>query len=190
MTEIEARRSIRKYRKQKIEENKIAALIESARLAPSGSNTQPWQFILIDDENVIEKVARAAHNQQWMRTAPLLIACVADSKVRIPDSDGLQLAEESPQFELKQILRDTAIAVEHIVLEAVHQGLGTCWVCWFTEDEMRPLLGIPEDKFLVTILTVGYADEAPSPRPRKTAEEIVMRNRWGTPAFSPAKSDR
>ncbi|MCK9170690.1 MAG: nitroreductase family protein [Treponema sp.] len=178
MIEIEKRRSIRKYQSRKIEEDKIEALIESARLAPSGNNTQPWQFILIDDSGIIKKVAETAHNQQWIRTAPLLIACVADIQVRLPDSGNMHLEEDTPCFELKQIIRDTAIAVEHIVLEAVHQGLGTCWVCWFTENEMRQILGIPEDKFLVTILAAGYPDENPAPRPRKKTEEIVHRNRW------------
>lgn len=178
MTEIEKRRSIRKYQDRKIEDEKIAALIESARLAPSGNNTQPWQFILIDDKAVIRTVAEAAHNQQWICTAPLLIACVADMQVRIKESGNMHVQEDTPVFELKQIIRDTAIAAEHIVLEAVHEGLGTCWVCWFTENEMRPILGIPEDKFLVTILAVGYPDEAPAPRPRKKTEEIIHRNRW------------
>jgi nitroreductase len=178
MVEIEKRRSIRKYQDRKIEDEKIAALIESARLAPSGSNTQPWQFILIDDKSVIGAVADAAHNQQWIRTAPLLIACVADIQGRIPDGGNMHLQEDTPVFALKQIIRDTTIAAEHIVLEAVHQGLGTCWVCWFTENEMRPVLGIPEDKFLVTILAAGYPDENPAPRPRKKTEEIIHRNRW------------
>jgi nitroreductase len=178
MTEIEKRRSIRKYQDKKIEEKKIAALIESARLAPSGNNTQPWQFILIDDKEVIKAVAKAAHNQQWVCTAPLLIACVADMQVRIQNCGNMNLQEDTPDFELKQIIRDTAIAAEHIVLEAVHQGLGTCWVCWFTEDELRPILGIPADKFLVTILAAGYPAENPAPRPRKKTEELIHRNRW------------
>jgi nitroreductase len=178
MEEIGKRRSIRKYKDKKIEDEKIAALIESARLAPSGSNTQPWQFILIDDKTVINTVAAEAHNQQWIRSAPLLIACVADIETRINDGSNMNLLEDTPVFELKQIIRDTAIAAEHIVLEAVHQGLGTCWVCWFTENGMRPILGIPEDKFLVTILAVGYPDENPAPRPRKKTEEIIRRNRW------------
>jgi nitroreductase len=178
MTEIEKRRSIRKYQDRKIEEEKIAAIIESARLAPSGNNTQPWQFILIDDKEVIKAVAKAAHNQQWICTAPLLIACVAGIEVRIPDCGNMNLQEDTPCFELKQIIRDTAIAAEHIVLEAVHQGLGTCWVCWFTEDEMRSILGIPENKFLVTILAAGYPDENPAPRPRKETEDMIHKNRW------------
>lgn len=178
MIETEKRRSIRKYLNRKVEEDKIAALLESARLAPSGMNTQPWHFIIIDDKTVITAVSAVAHDQKWLRSAPLLIACVADIQVRIADCESLDLQEDTPFFELKQVIRDTAIAVEHIALEAVHQGLGTCWVAWFLQNDIRPVLGIPKDKFLVAILAAGYPDENPAPRPRKKMETIVHRNRW------------
>ncbi len=179
MQEIENRRSVRKYENRAVEESKIAQLIESARLAPSGNNTQPWHFIVVDDSSIIGKIAATANNQRWITTAPLLIACVADVGVRLTGPDApARVHEESPMFEVKQIIRDTTIAIEHIVLEATHAGLGSCWVCWYTQDEMRPVLGIPEDKFLVAILTVGYPAENPALRPRKNLESIVHRNAW------------
>jgi nitroreductase len=175
---IETRRSIRKYSAKLVEDEKITQLLESARLAPSGSNTQPWHFIVVKDPSTREKLAEVSHHQKWMLSAPVFIVCAGDIRVRIENDPELQWNEESPQEEVKQIIRDTSIAIEHLVLEAVNQGLGTCWVAWFRQDEIRPILNIPPDKYVVSILTVGYADETPNGRPRKKLEEIVHFEKW------------
>ena len=86
--------------------------------------------------------------------------------------------ENSPQQALKQIIRDTAIAIEHIVLEAEDLGLSTCWVADFIQEQIRPVLNIPADKYVVCILTLGYADESPKARPRKRLEDIVHYENW------------
>lgn len=175
---IENRRSIRKYLDKPIEDEKIIQLIESGRLAPSGSNTQPWHFVIVKSEWTRQKLAEVSHNQKWMLAAPILIVCVADIRVRISDEIHLTLDEQSPQEEVKQIIRDTSIAMEHILLEASNLGLGTCWVAWFTQEEIRPILNIPSDKYVVGIITVGYADEEPKARPRKKIEEIIHYENW------------
>jgi len=174
---IEARRSIRKYKNQEVEEEKIIELLESARLAPSGSNTQPSHFIVVKSKENREKIAKVSHNQKWMLTAPVHIVCVADLQCRIKEGH-ISINELSPEEEVKQIIRDTAIAIEHIALQAVESGLGTCWVAWYTQEEFRPVLNIPEDKYVVCVLTVGYPDEAPNPRPRKSLKEIVHYEQW------------
>lgn len=178
LKEVETRRSIRKYSGKPIEEEKLFSLLESARLAPSGSNTQPWHFIVVKSEATRQRLAEAAWDQTWMTTAPVYIVCVADIRVRIKDDAPLSLNETSPQFELKQIIRDTSIAAEHIVLEAENLGLGTCWVAKFEQEKIRPVLNIPSDKYVVCILTVGYPDEAPKPRPRKGLEDIIHDEFW------------
>lgn len=176
--EIAARRSIRRYSDKPVEEEKIAEILESGRLAPSGSNTQPWNFILIQSAEMRKKLAEASHNQKWMLTAPLYIVCVADIRCRVKEDVELYLDESTPQFELKQIIRDSAIAMEHMVLEAEHQGLGTCWVAWFKQEDIRPILNIPTDKYVVSILTVGYVDKLPKATPRRKLEEIVHYETW------------
>lgn len=175
---IEMRRSIRKYSDKPVEDEKIIQLLESARLAPSGSNTQPWHFIIVKSDSKRQKLAEASNNQRWMLTAPVFIVCIADVRSRIKDDAALSLNENSPQQELKQIIRDTSIAIEHIVLEADNLGLGTCWVAWFTQEEIRPILDIPSDKYVVCILTLGYANESPKARPRKSLEEIIHYENW------------
>lgn len=178
LQEIKNRRSVRKYRTQKVEKEKITQLLESARLAPSGSNTQPWTFILVESEETKKKLAEADHRQSWMTTAPVFLVGVADIRCRIPGSTEIRLEEDSPEPELKQIIRDTAIAIEHILLEAEHLGLAACWTGWFEQDDVRQILNIPADKYVCGIIPVGYADEAPSPRPRKAMEEIIRYEKW------------
>ena len=175
---VQSRQSIRKYLNRPVDDSIVLSLLESARFAPSGSNTQPWHFIIIRDESVKHELAKASHNQQWMMSAPVFIACVADIRSRIVPGVDVELDENSPQSELKQIIRDTSIAIEHIVLEATDIGLGTCWVAWFVQNEIRPILGLLKDKYLVSILTVGYPAEKPQPRKRKALAEIVHYERW------------
>ena len=179
MTEaITLRRSIRKYTDREVETEKIEQMLESARLAPSGSNTQPWHFIVVKEESTRRKLAQASHQQQWMLSAPLFIVCVADVRCRIKEEIPLILDERSPEEEVKQIIRDTAIATEHILLEATGLGLGTCWVAWFTQEEIRPILNIPADKYVAGIITAGYAAETPAARPRKKLEEFIHYEHW------------
>lgn len=175
---IETRRSIRKYINKAVEDEKIIQLIESARLAPSGSNTQPWHFIIVKSEENRKKIAEVSRDQKWMYSAPVYIVCVADIRCRVKDEQEIFLDENSTHVELKQIIRDTSIAIEHIVLEADNLGLGTCWVAWFTQDEIRPVLNIPSDKYVVGIITVGYSDESPKSRPRKKLEDMVHYENW------------
>lgn len=176
--EIKIRRSIRKYLNKAVEDEKIIQLVESARLAPSGSNTQPWHFIIIKSELIKQKLAKVSHNQQWMISAPVFIVCVADIRCRIAENVDILIKEDSPQEELKQIIRDTSISISYMLLEANSLGLGTCWVGWFIQEEIRPILNIPSDKYVVGIITLGYADEAPEARPRKKLEEIVHYESW------------
>lgn len=176
--EIKTRRSIRKYKDCPVEEEKLLQMLESARVAPSGSNTQPWHFIIVKSETNRRRLADISHNQKWMLTAPVFIVCIADIRSRIKDNTELSLDENSPQNELKQIIRDTAIAVEHMVLTAENLGLGTCWVAWYKQEELRPVLNIPSDKYVVNILTVGYADEAPRARPCKKLEVMIHHESW------------
>ena len=178
LKEIESRRSIRKYLGRKVEAEKLSQILESARLAPSGNNTQPWTFIIVESEDTKEKLVLADHNQTWMMTAPIFIVCVADVRCRIPMDTEVRLDENSSEPELKKIIRDTAIATEHLLLEAEHVGLATCWTGWFEQKAVRPILNIPDDKYVCGIITLGYGDEAPKQRPRKKLEEMVRYEKW------------
>ncbi|WP_099204500.1 nitroreductase family protein [Scatolibacter rhodanostii] len=175
---IKNRRSTRKYQNRKVEREKIEQLFESVRLAPSGSNTQPWRFIVVESAETKEKLTAADNHQKWMLAAPLFIVCVADSQCRMGNHAVIKLDENSANPELKQIIRDTAIAIDHLLLEAENLGLSTCWTAWFEQNAVKPILHIPEDKYVCGIITLGYGDEMPKQRPRKPLNEIVRYEKW------------
>ncbi|MDD7794754.1 nitroreductase family protein [Clostridium sp. 'White wine YQ'] len=174
--EIEVRRSIRKYIDKPVEDEKINEILESARLAPSGNNTQPWHYIVVKSEEMRQRIMEASHNQKWMMTAPVFIVSVADVRCRI--KEDIRIDDDSSEDEVKRIIRDTAISTGYMLLQANNLGLGVCWVAEFTQEEIRPVLNIPSDKYVVGVITVGYSDEAPKPRPRKNIEDIVHYEIW------------
>jgi len=175
---IKHRRSVRKFQAKPIEDEKLNEILEAARLAPSGNNKQPWFFIVIKNELSKQEVAVATNNQSWIASAPVVIVAVADMCARSQDYAGLFVDEETSSFDVKRIIRDTTIAVTHILLEVDNQGLGACWCGAFTQEGIRPVLGIPEDKFVVAVIPVGYAAEELKAKPRKALEEIIKYERW------------
>jgi nitroreductase len=178
INEIRTRRSVRKYTDQPVSDEILTQILESARLAPSGNNMQPWHFIVIRSKETRQRLAEVSHKQAWMAAAPVFIVCIADIRARLRVNGSFSVDEKSPQFELKQAIRDTSIAVEHMVLEAESLGLSTCWIAWFDQKDVRPVLNIPTDKYVLNILTIGYPDEKPNARPRKPLETIVHYEKW------------
>lgn len=165
MDAIKNRRSIRRYEEREVEEEKIRLLLEAARLAPSAKNLQPWKFIVVREKEKIEKLSKACCEQDWIKTAPMIIV-------------GCGLRKHTFRNGYPSNAVDLSISLEHIVLQAVELGLGTCWIEAFYPDEVREILGIPQDVDVSGILTVGYPAESPEARPRKSIEEITCWERW------------
>ncbi|MFV0361737.1 MAG: nitroreductase family protein [Suipraeoptans sp.] len=175
---IENRRSVRKYKKNTpVENEKLEEVLEAGRLAPSGHNRQPWNFIVIKDDEMKKALAFVDHEQYWMTDAPILIACVGDAAEWI-GGESIYVNEEAGFMGLKRVIRDTSIAITQMMLEAENQGLNTCWTGWYQQHDVRPLLEIPEDKYVVGILVVGYGDEKPKQRARKPLADIVKYEKW------------
>jgi nitroreductase len=172
------RRSIRKYTNEPVSDAAVEQILEAARLAPSGNNSQPWRFLVVRAAETRAAIAEVSHRQAWMNTAPVHIVCVGDIHCRIPDYAGPPLDDDSPLPELKKVIRDAAIGIEHLVLEAASLGLGTCWVAWFTQPEIRAVLDVPPHQYVVAVITVGHAAESPAPRPRLGLGDIVRTERW------------
>ncbi|WP_243685197.1 nitroreductase family protein [Methanosarcina barkeri] len=124
---IKDRRSIRTYKDERIPKDKLEKLLEAARLAPSAANRQNWKFIVVENEEVKKQLVAACNNQPFVGTASSIIAGIGD-----------------PSQKWHQV--DLAIALEHIVLEAVELGLGTCWIALSTKTKSKKLLKIPQDK--------------------------------------------
>jgi nitroreductase len=172
------RRSIRKFQNIPVEEEKINAVLEAARWAPSGNNMQPARFIVVKDQDIRYALCQADHSQAWMMAAPVFIVAVADLMARVAPESTYKVDEDSPEWEVKRVIRDTAIATGYLLLEVENQGLGACWTGFFSQEDVRPILGLPEDKFVIAIIPVGYPDETPAPRVRKSLAEIVFYEKW------------
>ena len=175
---VSTRRSVRSYLPDMPADDLINKVLHAGMKAPTAGNKQPWEFIVVTSEEQRRAIAEVAREQFWMTTAPVHIACVGDLSRRVPDYAGPPLDETSEIFDLKQVIRDTAIAVEHLVLEAQSLGLGTCWVAWFTQEDMRRVLGTPGSTYVVAVITVGHPAEDPNPRPRRALDQIMRRERW------------
>lgn len=176
------RHSIRKYRAAPVGDEAINRILEAGRLAPSGNNSQPWRFILIRDGAMKRKVAEVSGGQEWMIEAPVLVAVIADitAKMETKPVSGAPSADDPANRTLViKAVRDSAIAADHIVLAAHDMGLGTCWVAMFEQNEIRPVLGVPENCYVVAVISIGTPDEAPKERPRLELSSIVFDERWG-----------
>jgi nitroreductase len=158
---IKTRRSIRRFLKDTIPQNKLSRVLDAGRLAPSASNRQPWKFIVVQDADIREKLAVAARNQRFISEAPVIIVAVALNPDYIM-SCGV------PSYAV-----DVATALDHMMLTAVEEGLGTCWIGAFQQQIVKTLLKIPEEFKVVALLPIGYPGETPVPKTRKTFEEVV-----------------
>ena len=166
---IKRRTSVRGYRPTPVEEEKLTRILDAARLAPSGKNGQPWTFVVVRDPATRNKLVDACKGQAFVGEAPVVI-CVCGSE---------ELAYQKMGGYWNSLPVDIGIAVEHLMLAAAAEGLGTCWIGAFVEEEVRKLLHIPSGVKIVALTPVGYPSEEHSFRPRKKLEEIVMHERWG-----------
>lgn len=167
MEAIKKRCSVRGYQDRAVEEEKLNRILEAARLAPSASNKQEWRFVVVRDESTRQRLMKAAKGQPFIGGAPVVVACCAET-----DNHVMRCGQLSYPI-------DVAIAIEHMALQAVEEGLGTCWVGAFYEDQVKEILGIPKDIRVVELLTLGYpARPAPADKNRLSFEEIVMYEKW------------
>jgi nitroreductase len=166
---IEARRSIRKYKDKPVPDDLVTEMIDAARLAPSGNNTQPSRYLIIKDESVKQKLRdNDIILDKWVYTAPIIIVCCTDPQAFTKSVKGWDDYNEI------RAIRDLAIASSYLVLRATELGLGTCYCGWIKKDKIKDVLDIPRHMIVPYIITVGYADESPGPRPRNGIEEIML----------------
>jgi len=194
---IEKRRSIRKFKPDDIDEKTIMALLDSARLAPSGCNAQPWRFKIVRDEETKKQLQALSYHQNFISQAPVVLVVCADvqayldgrtsgvqdlGEIGVFDNDICEIlhkktkqkSEMSMEVLRKSVAFNVAIAVEHIVLRALDFGLGTCWMKLIEEKSIRKLFGWNENIYPVALLPIGYPSENPKPRKRRSLEEIII----------------
>jgi nitroreductase len=197
------RRSIRRWKPLAVEREKIKRVLEAGRRAPSWGNTQPWRFIVVQDETKRAELAdAAAAGQPQVSSAPVVIVCcgVPEAFSRKMHRESLkQLIEVGVMDWPDEVLDDVVlgsdlfapyrlgdqvmtirageqvtIAVAYMTLEAVNQGLGTCWVGAMSPKDAQKVMNLPDNLFVQALIPLGYPDEDPAPRPRKDFDEIIF----------------
>lgn len=159
--------SVRKYKDNPVEEEKLMQVLEAGRVAPSAVNYQPLCFIVIREEEMLKKVA-GTYARSWLLGAPAIIVVCGDHSQAWRRADGKDHCDI-----------DAAIAVDHMTLAAAELGLGTCWVCAFNSMECSKLLGLPANIEPIALLPIGYpqddkmADVNRHETQRKKLEDMV-----------------
>lgn len=157
---IKTRFSVRLYTDQAVEEDKLRRVLEAGRLSPSARNRQERKFVVVQDAQCRKAIADASE-QPWMAQAPVVIAVV-----------GLTDYVMSCNVPADPV--DCAIALDHIALAAVAEGLGTCWVGHFDQDKCRKLLKVPASATIIQLLTLGYTTTKARPTKNRLPYDKVV----------------
>ncbi|MFO7676537.1 MAG: nitroreductase family protein [bacterium] len=160
--------SVRAYRPDPVPEDALARILEAGRLAPSAKNLQPWKFVIVTDPQQRELLVPACRGQKFIAEAPVVICGCAVESEAWGGMGGYWSAEAV----------DVTIALEHMILAAAAEGLGTCWIGAFVENEVRKVLGIPEGVKPIALTPLGYPAREAKPRDRKSLSEITCRDRF------------
>jgi nitroreductase len=201
---IRQRRSIRKFRNDPVPREMVDEILEAARLAPSGSNRQPWRFLVVTDPEEKARLRQICWDQAFIEQAPVVFICCADllaysrpSRLkrsqefidygvtqtlsgRFADPEFRSALLNLPDSDLSAFVApavaNTYIAIEHMALTATALGLGSCWVgALGGQGEINSLFSLPETLVVAAVLPVGYTDKVPPPRPRISLSEMLLR---------------
>lgn len=168
---LKKRRSIRRFQERKVEEEKVEALVKAALLSPTSKNRFPWEFIVVDDEKMLETLAQCKpHGAAFLKGAPLAIIVLAD-----PEKSDVWI-------------EDTSIASILIQITAESMGLGSCWIqirermyddSTTAEDYIKKVFEIDENMKIESIIALGYPDETKKPHSESQLQfKKVYRNRY------------
>lgn len=160
---LKSRRSIRKYKDKPVEEEKIERCLEAARWAPSASNRQPWEFLIVRDEDIRKRLSEIHPYAKFVAESPVVFVPLTN-----------------PELHSKYHMSDTALATLQYMLEAHSLGLGTCWagvIGSSIEDEIKELLEVPDDLHVLAIVATGYPDEEPT-KTRKPLDDLVHQEKY------------
>lgn len=168
---IQNRRSVRAYDSRPIPDEVMTKLKAALRSAPSACNLQPWRFVMVTDAALRRQLAEACHKQTWMADAPLIVAGCG-----LTNQAYKKMAGHVSSLEV-----DLAIALDHLSLAALAEGLGTCWIGAFDEAPVKKLLKVPDHVRIIALMPVGYPaqPELNFPLPddrRKSPQEIFTEN--------------
>lgn len=169
---VKKRRSVRKYSSRAIPREVLDQCLEAARLAPSACNSQPWSFIVVDDEETKNQIVKKACSGIYMtnafvKTAPVIIVAITEQSTYIARMGGFLR-------NIKYNLIDIGVACEHLVLQAEELGVGSCWLGWFNEKAVRKVLGLGKSTKVDVMICLGYPEDniKETRKIRKSLDEI------------------
>ena len=166
LPEIQKRISIRKFTDAPVQKQQVDRILEAGRLAPSAKNRQAWRFIVIRNPERRKEMETACFGQEYVGQAPVLIAvCTTNIDYKMPNG-------------LSSYPVDLGIAGAFMMLQATHEGLGSCAVTTFDEAEVKALLSVPHLMRIVLLLAIGHADEQPDRARRFPLNRIVSYEHW------------
>jgi nitroreductase len=162
---IRARRSIRAYKDEPVEEDKLKRILDAANHAPSAGNLQAYVIVIVRDPTLRLALSRAALNQESLTQAPVVLAFFAHTHASAAKykSRGMELYS----------LQDATVACAYAQLAAAAQGLGTVWIGAFDDDAIKSVLKVQADWRPVALLPIGYPAEAPAPTPRRALDDLT-----------------
>ena len=164
---VQTRYSVRAYRPDPVENSKVEAVLTAARMAPTACNKQPFRIVVVHTAGRQQEL-KQIYAADWFCQAPIVICmCAIRSDAWVRGSDS----KVHDQI-------DAAIAMDHLILAAANQGLGSCWICAFNPAAAREVLGLPEGVEPVAFTPLGYPADSPRQKTRKCLEELVKYERW------------
>ena len=167
---VKARYSVRSYLETPVEREKIERCLEAARLAPSACNSQPWNFIVVDDpekkDELCDHIFTGMYKTNiFAKKAPAIVVVISEKGTFLSRVGGLVR-------DTRYYLIDIGIAVEHFILQAAELGLGTCWMGWFNEKAAKRVLNLPRSTKIDIVFPLGYPAKPPIDKNRKTIAEM------------------
>jgi nitroreductase len=177
MEAIKSRRSIRSYKPDTIEEEKLNQIFEAVRWAPSWANTQCWEFIVVKNPETKKKLSETLSKgnpaTDAVKTAPIvLVACAKKGVSGYKRGEPVTSKGDWYMF-------DMGLAIQNLTLAAHSLGLGTVNIGAFNAEEVAKILGVPENIEVVELIPLGYPEKIPNPPPRKNIEEFVFYEKYG-----------
>ncbi len=164
---IANRYSVRGYKPDPVEAEKLNRVLEAARLAPTAANCQPFQIIVIHTQGREAELKRIYH-RDWFVQAPLILCACG-----VPSLGWVRSADKRRYLDV-----DVAIVMDHIILAATNEGLGTCWIAAFNAKAARELLHLPDEIEPLIFTPLGYPDCPPGVKQRKPLQELIRYEHW------------
>lgn len=191
---ISDRRSIRRFTDEPIGQDEITKILEAGRLAPSGSNAQPWKFLVIRSQEKKQQIADVCYGQKFIAKAPMvmvLLGCnnayrkrlrrtkelvqtgAVEARADKRFAEGYKEHVVNDKNSTQTIISNCVIAGQNMILAAQEMGIGSCWVMLMEFEKLHNLLGLTESLFPVAVIPMGHPAQEPKSRPRYDLKDIA-----------------